>query len=623
MTFRHDINALRALAVIIVVLFHFNEQILPGGFIGVDIFFVLSGYLMTNIIFTALDSKFSVLQFLKSRAKRILPPLMVLCACLLTLGWFFLPPTTYMILGKHVLSSLSFLSNLIYWAESGYFDSDSQGKFLLHTWSLSVEWQFYIAYPIALKLLSKLFNKQQLKMTVTLAFLAALIFSGFESYNDPAKAFFLLGPRVWELLFGGLLFLYPTQLSKPTAIAAESSGLIIILLSSIFINNTLSWPFPWALSAIIGTGLVITANRQQSLFSQNAFMQMIGKQSYSIYLWHWPVVVSLYYLDLLTQPVFIAIGILLSLLLGAMSYEFVEKHSTLTYKTFAAFTLLMLAAFFVLMGHSYPERLGANELATIKDIRPSAYRQRCHSKAWNRKTPPSACIYPKGEEKWAVLGDSHGVEFAAALASLLPANTGLKHLTHSNCAPSYLNINDSSCTIWTKSAVSYLLNTNSIDSVLITYRYSLYLVGKLELSNNNSPDTDKILTSLQAMVLQLAAAKKHVFIVLPVPEMQTSIHKQITTQYLYQDTIPNNLYSMTKNSYLSRNQIILNWFNHAPLPSNVHLINPKQYICDELNCFTIKNGYALYFDNNHLSVEGASQVLRSDPFLMKTIEVVE
>lgn len=151
--FRKDINGLRAWAVVAVVLFHFGVPGFAGGFVGVDIFFVISGFLMTTILIKKLENqqqKFSVWEFYLARAKRIVPALLVLCITLLALGWFMLPPQDYRSLGMHTLTSVFFASNIQYWREAGYFDAASHDKWLLHTWSLSVEWQFYLLLPLLL-----------------------------------------------------------------------------------------------------------------------------------------------------------------------------------------------------------------------------------------------------------------------------------------------------------------------------------------------------------------------------------------------------------------------------------------------------------------------------------------
>ena len=165
MQFRKDINGLRAIAVIGVVLFHFNPSWMPGGFAGVDVFFVISGFLMTKIIFRGLEQdSFSVLKFYVARANRIIPALSLLCLVLLSVGWLFLSPLEYRALGKHIVSSITFISNIIYWTESGYFDAASQGKWLLHTWSLSLEWQFYIIYPLILVAMKQFLSLKIMKV---------------------------------------------------------------------------------------------------------------------------------------------------------------------------------------------------------------------------------------------------------------------------------------------------------------------------------------------------------------------------------------------------------------------------------------------------------------------------
>ncbi len=153
MMFYKKINGLRALSIIGVVVYHFFPKVLPHGFLGVDVFFVISGYLMTKIIVSSLENKrFSLIDFYCARAKRIIPSLMVLIVCLLMFGWFYLIPSSYDSLGKHGFSSLTFISNKTYMNDISYFDQASLNKWLLQTWSLSVEWQFYLIYPLFLAL---------------------------------------------------------------------------------------------------------------------------------------------------------------------------------------------------------------------------------------------------------------------------------------------------------------------------------------------------------------------------------------------------------------------------------------------------------------------------------------
>ena len=180
--YRPDIDGLRAIAVLLVVIFHFQNAILPGGFVGGDVFFTISGYLMTGIILSSIqDNSFSIFKFYLSRAKRILPALSLLCATLMIIGWFLLPPLNYMALGKHALSSVLFVSNFVYWQESGYFDAESHEKWLLHTWSLSTEWQFYILFPIFILLVKDLFSKRAILPSLIFLLLASFCYSAIYS----------------------------------------------------------------------------------------------------------------------------------------------------------------------------------------------------------------------------------------------------------------------------------------------------------------------------------------------------------------------------------------------------------------------------------------------------------
>jgi peptidoglycan/LPS O-acetylase OafA/YrhL len=176
--FRVDINGLRAIAIIGVVLYHFNHEWLSGGFSGVDVFFVISGFLMTSIIFRGLESNsFSLFKFYVDRANRIIPALAFLCFVLVVFGWFYLAPIDYKPLGKHVLSSMEFSSNVTYLSESGYFDNVAYSKWLLHTWSLSVEWQFYILFPVILIILKKFFRFETLKKLLLIATIISIAVS--------------------------------------------------------------------------------------------------------------------------------------------------------------------------------------------------------------------------------------------------------------------------------------------------------------------------------------------------------------------------------------------------------------------------------------------------------------
>jgi peptidoglycan/LPS O-acetylase OafA/YrhL len=319
--FRKDINGLRAIAVIAVVLFHFNASWMTGGFAGVDVFFVISGFLMTGIIFRGIEQEnFSILKFYVARANRIIPALAVLCLVLLIFGWFYLTLLDYKALGIHVASSLGFLSNFIYWSESGYFDVESHEKWLLHTWSLSIEWQFYIIYPIVLVAMRKFMSIKVMKATVLLGTILGFIFCVIATYKWPNAAYYLLHTRAWEMMIGGVAYLYPIALKEERKKLLERFGLALIIGSYFLISKDSPWPGYLAIFPVLGSFFVIQAQRNDSFITSNAIFQKLGTWSYSIYLWHWPIVVIFYFLNIKLEVV----GILLSVALGLISYLIIE-----------------------------------------------------------------------------------------------------------------------------------------------------------------------------------------------------------------------------------------------------------------------------------------------------------
>lgn len=324
MKFRHDINGLRALAVAGVVLFHFNSAWLPGGFAGVDVFFVISGFLMTGIIFNGLEKKnFSVIRFYVARANRIIPALAVLCFILLLFGWLYLPPLDYQLLGKHALSSISFLSNVTYWTEAGYFDAASHEKWLLHTWSLSVEWQFYIIYPLILFLIHKFTSVKLMEYLIVVATFMGFVFCVFASFNWPNASYYLLPTRAWEMMIGGVAYLFPIVISNKNKKLLERLGLMLIVGSYFFVSKEDAWPGYAALFPVLGAYFVILSARDKSFITGNVVFQKVGAWSYSIYLWHWPLVVGIYYFTL--DDKYIYLGIALSLFLGFLSNKYIEQ----------------------------------------------------------------------------------------------------------------------------------------------------------------------------------------------------------------------------------------------------------------------------------------------------------
>lgn len=379
MEFRKDINGLRAVAVMVVLLYHFGTPGFNGGFVGVDLFFVISGFLMTKIIFDSIErGSFSFFQFYLARARRIIPALAVTVLVVLVIGWFLLSPAEYRALGKHAATSLGFVSNLVYWAEAGYFDAASHGKWLLHTWSLSVEFQFYILYPVLLITVAKYLGLAKLKFFVVCLAALSLALSIYMSEFWPEAAFFMLPTRAWELLAGGLVYLYPLKIAQYRSSAVEVCGVIAIIGSVVFLNPDNVWPGYLAMIPVLGAAAILVANRKTSMFATSRSLQLLGDASYSIYLWHWPVVVFLYYFGLLPSYLWIAVGMVVSIALGYMSHRYIEgfagKGGRYSSAAFTQLKIIVMAGVvglcgsFIFIFNGYPARMSDDFAIKTKEL---------------------------------------------------------------------------------------------------------------------------------------------------------------------------------------------------------------------------------------------------------------
>ena len=455
MKFRSDINGLRAYAVIAVVIFHFSAEAMPGGFAGVDVFFVISGYLMTSIIFNGIDqNRFSIWQFYLARGRRIIPALAVLCIALLIYGWFFLLPTDYSLLTRNIAGSVSFISNFLYWRE-GYFTASALENWLLHTWSLSVEWQFYLVYPIFVVLLKTFMKLEHIKWVLLAGIVVSLLLSiGISGWRED-MAFYLLPTRAWELLIGGMAFLIPVKFSARQGRLVEYLGIAMIVFGYFWISEDDMWPGYLALIPVIGTYLVIIAQCETSLLTQNKPFQWIGTGSYSIYLWHWPVVVYLNYQGLTHDAVAILIGIAVSLILGWLSYTLVEQrtrkksyeHWWMTPYTPAALIIVIGFTFYQMDGAKTPLRpLSQSEQAAFVEEYKNVnvyedYWLKCNTSfmlvnSENGELDPS-CI-TKNDNKTGVFlwGDSFAEALSHGFRARLPAHMHFYQVTSAGCAPS-------------------------------------------------------------------------------------------------------------------------------------------------------------------------------------------
>lgn len=308
-SYRPEIDGLRALAVLLVVSYHYFA--VRGGFVGVDIFFVISGYLISHQIFASLDQhSFSLIEFYAKRIRRIFPPLLLMIMATLVAGWLLLLPTDFKSLGKHAAAGVAYVSNLLLWTESGYFDAPSGFKPFLHLWSLGIEEQFYLTWPLAMILL---FRYVRRKLTALLVLTAcSFVLSLIATAQNQDAAFYMPVTRFWELAAGGVLA-YCEQnrrniLSQCLGVRvsgwinnnAFELGFVSLVLVVVLVDKNSAYPGYWALLPVLGTCLILRL-QPASLLKKKILTQpvlvFIGKISYGIYLWHWPLLVLLHLSD--------------------------------------------------------------------------------------------------------------------------------------------------------------------------------------------------------------------------------------------------------------------------------------------------------------------------------------
>ena len=333
--YRADIDGLRAIAVLSVVFFHGFPDFLPGGFIGVDIFFVISGYLITTIILENIrNNSFSFGNFYARRIRRIFPALIIVLIFCHIIGWFLLMPSEYQQLGKHIAGGSTFISNILLWRESGYFDSSAESKPLLHLWSLGIEEQFYFVWPAILVIAYKI--KSNLLKLICIVLCSSFIANILLSNTASTAAFFLPLSRFWELLLGAIIANYAVNqkgfILKSLQLRNFSStlGVLLIIFSLILINKNSLFPGWCALLPTLGAALIISSGPEawvnKKLLAHPLFI-WFGLISFPLYLWHWPIFsfYRLYSFDEISISEYLVL-IVISVFLAWGTYRAIESN---------------------------------------------------------------------------------------------------------------------------------------------------------------------------------------------------------------------------------------------------------------------------------------------------------
>lgn len=587
--FRADINGLRGVAVLAVVLYHFQTPGFNGGYVGVDVFFVISGYFMARLVCRPLvEGRFRLVDFYLARMRRILPALVAMLAALIVFGYLYLLHVDYRLLAKHAVASAGFFSNVMLWRERGYFDSED--TWLLHTWSLSVEGQFYVLFPLVLIAL-RYFGLLNVRSIVALAALSFLLSVVLTPYA-PNASFYLLHTRAWELLAGSLAYFFDGHLRE---IKAKGSyrrgmawlGLAMIGLSVVFFSRDLLYPGHAAALPVAATVLAL-AGRARSQLLNGKIMQFFGNVSYSLYLWHWPLLVGYRYFDIAPNLLNTASLLCVSVAIAWLSYRLVElpvrAHFNPSAWSYGA-TILMVVGTWVFFVNGLPHRLSQRVTAAAAEADNSnPNRERCMR--------VGCVIGATGIIPSAVLwGDSHAATLAGPLAEVLKSNSrSALFAWFSSCPPTLSALADDSCAAFNK-VVAESVTIPGVHDVFIVGRWSSYGFRYRQMPE-----------ALMQTACTLSRQGKNVYVIGPIPEMPHDVPRYLAKSLLLTDEISSVGISMT--AYSQRHTLILETLRRARQTCGIHVLDPTHYLCDHGTCNGVKDGRPLYFDDHHLSEFG-------------------
>ncbi len=645
MKYRAEIDGLRALAVIPVVLFHAGFEHFSGGYVGVDVFFVISGYLITSIILKDIEQdRFSIVFFYERRARRILPALIGMIAVCIPFAWAWLPPKEMVDFGQSLLAVAFFSSNILFWQESGYFNTTAELKPLLHTWSLSVEEQYYVLFPALLILMWK-FSRNRTFSVLIVLFIASFGLGFWGAKNAPAAAFYLLPTRGWEILLGALCAFSADRFKTPNRVVAETlciTGLGLIVWA--VINFDAATPIPGFLVLIPcgGAALLILFAKDGTL-SQGILKQrplvFVGLVSYSFYLWHYPFLAfARQFRDIDALPFLAIVLVLLSFFVAVASWRFVEKpfrsgaiFGRRTIFRLSGIGLVCMAALGGTIvadggnvGRFSNEAIAAYQKA-ITDENP--LRDLCRGETGQEiRVPRDECWYGDGERKILMWGDSH-VDTAPLVLSEIMPNASVYHAGFASCPPVFgvWRVDKRSDCEAFNEAVWEFLQTQSFDAVILNARWRVYAEGtKFDNGEggvehfrptfsgieNVSDDKSRVKSVLQAYRESIAAIAQEIYpkpliLIYQIPEVGFNVPDA-------QFDLPLRLDAKQQDSTRAKAYELANGRVAGSLDGidggNIVRVYPADVFCDNTvpnRCIVSADNVLYYVDDNHLSFEGA------------------
>ena len=613
--YQPEVDGLRALAVLPVLLFHAGFPQFGGGFVGVDVFFVISGYLITGIIATELrEESFSIIDFYERRIRRIIPALMLVMLVSILLGLILFLPYQLVSLGYSALAASLFVSNFWFWSHTGYFEGVGHMEPLLHTWSLAVEEQFYLFFPLGLIVLRKL--RLSLLPAVIFLFGISLVSAELLISYRPSATFYLLPTRCWELALGGLMALgaMPRLRSPSARDAAALAGLVLIVGPVLIYGSDTRFPGLAALPPCLGAAMIIAAGKQGGGrvvdLIGSRWPVAIGLVSYSLYLWHWPVFV--FSRQLLASPDlppnWAVGGILLSGLLAWFTWRFVEapfRNRALmsrrrVFRAAGAMSLLVGAAA-IGATTGVPERFDSRTLSLAagrEDVAPQVLT------CIERRANDRACrVGADASPSFAVWSDSHGAAMGSAfdLAGRARRRGGML-FAFNGCppgidapSPTLTPPDQVQCRDRNRAVLARLIREESVDTIVLVAFWQNYL--------DRSPA--RLLASLTNTASTLRGAGKKVVVLanLPIPGHDVPWVSALAEARGYPAPMP--LARPPVDSRLS----------DLALRSGMTLIDLSDAFCREMVCPVEQQGMLLFVDGNHVS--NGANVTRIAPYLLR------
>lgn len=613
-TYRPDIDGLRAIAVMVVVIFHAKIGVFPGGFVGVDIFFVISGFLISSIILRDIGAgNFKIVDFMERRVRRIMPALVVVVAATLVAAWYLYLPEDYDLLGRAMMAQSLFVSNIFHWSVSNYFGPLAEDLPLLHTWSLAVEEQFYIFFPLIL-LGVGIWRRRWLPMVTLLLGVGSLCLSLWAIRWHQKDAFYFLPHRAWEMLLGAVLAAYPVLGRNAPRWIRELAcwgGLGAIAAAVVYFDSFTRFPGKAALVPCFGAAAFIWANRDGRTWGGRILslkpLVFVGKISYSLYLIHWPVLVfSMYwYREELTVGWRVAL-VVITFLLSILSWHFIEttvrkkrvfaERRTLFSLAAVAMFLLLAGGYWVHRERGFPTRFNAQALKYAEARKSFSFRS-----AMSLKEARNGAFVKLGAQngpvKCLLWGDCHAMAMASVLDTLL-REKGYRGFAamHSSTAP-FLNFT---------SRGKYALKEDSVEFAETVVAFAIaqniqtvVLVSRWSIHSGESA----FAPCLRQTLARLSSAGLKVVIVREVP-MQTGDTPWLLAKAAKLGRAVSSV-GLPLEQYRKRNKNADEIFSKIA-PSEATVLDPITYFADEKGlCRAEYDGESMYFDVHHLSIPGA------------------